>query len=55
MTDGRVKSVAASVRAKLLRNMPELGEVQYRRLLRRFAIERFSIGWVVRQTARASC
>jgi predicted nucleotidyltransferase component of viral defense system len=41
VTEGRVKSVAASVRAKLLRKMPELGEAQFQRLLRRFAIERF--------------
>jgi len=41
VTEGRVKNVAASVRAKLLRKMPELGEAQFQRLLRRFAIERF--------------
>jgi len=41
VTEGRVKNVAASMRAKLLRKMPELGEAQFQRLLRRFAIERF--------------
>ena len=41
MTSKGIKNVAASVRAKLLNRMPSLGERQFQRLLRRFAIERF--------------
>lgn len=41
MTGPHSRNVAASVRARLLRRMPELGDNRFERLLRRFAIERF--------------